>query len=453
MLMDKIFKAYDIRGLYPEEIDEEAVYRISLAFLDFLPTLKGPNNRQIVVGYDCRLSSLNLFQAVSQALVSQSYDVLDLGLASTPFFYWALISQQAAGGIMITASHNPPAYNGLKLHGFNAFPLGGNTGLDKIKEIALVERQKPSAIFHGQIKKIDIFDNYIEFLKSKINFQDFRPLKIIIDCGNGVMGPEIEKLFKGLSWEIEILYGEPDGRFPHHEANPSKEENLIDLKRRVKEKKADLGIAFDGDGDRVAFVDEKGESVRGDFITVLIAQEILKLNPGQKIFYEVRSSRIVPESILAAGGVPVLGRAGHTLIKVQMRQEDIIFGGELSGHYFFKELGFVDNPLLALFFILKILDSKKMPFSVLVSPLKKYCHSGEINFSVNDIESVLKKVEEKFSAGQIKKIDGLTVEFPNWWFNLRPSNTEPLVRLNIEAENEELLAEKKKELELLITEK
>ncbi|MBU2219623.1 phosphomannomutase/phosphoglucomutase [Patescibacteria group bacterium] len=446
MINSNIFKAYDIRGVYPDEINEDAVYKIGLAFLEFLSKKGGLNNQQIIIGRDMRLSSDDLFDALAQALVSQSFDVIDIGRISTSFFYWALISQKAAGGIMITASHNPAQYNGLKLYGEGGFPIGATSGLEEIRELALKDKTISIATALGRIQEKNLWPEYTEFIKSKVDLSRIKPLKIIADCGNGMMGPEIKKIIGDLPVEIEILFGEPDGSFPNHEADPVKEENLIDLKKAIKTKGADLGVAFDGDGDRICFIDEAGESVRGDFITALIAQDLLKKSPGQKIFYETRSSRAVPEAIKAAGGVAVLGRAGHTLIKTQMRQEDILFGGELSGHYFYRDLGFVENSFITMLKVWEILSSQQQLFSVLCAPLKKYFNSGEINFKVADADKTLAGIELHFSGAPIKKIDGLTVEYPDWWFNLRKSNTEPLVRLNLEANSASLLEEKKREV-------
>lgn len=445
-----IFKAYDIRGVYPDEINEDVAHKIALAFLEFLNKRGGLNSRKIIVGRDARVSSDDLFEAVASALASQSFDVIDIGRVSTPLFYWALISERAAGGVMITASHNPAQYNGLKLYGEGAFPFGETSGMDEIKKLSLKEKEISVAAAMGKIEAKDLRDDYAKFIKTKIDLADLKPLKIVVDGGNGMIGPEIERLFKGWPGQLEILFGEPDGRFFNHDANPSKEENLADLKRGVKNKGADLGIAFDGDADRLAFIDEKGNSIGGDFITALIARELLKTDPGQKIFYEVRSSRTVPEAIMSAGGRPVLGRPGHTLIKAQMRQEDILFGGEQSGHYFYRDLGFIENPLLTMLEILKILSQEKKTLSELIAPLKKYFSSGEINFTVEDADRTLADIEGHFSGAAIKKIDGVTIEFPDWWFNLRKSNTEPLVRLNMEADSAALLEEKKKEVMALI---
>lgn len=450
MINPKIFKAYDIRGLYPSEIDEETAYQIGRAFVGFLNKKEGLNSRQIVVGRDMRISSDDLFEALTQSLVSQSFDVIDIGRCSTPLFYWALISERAAGGVMITASHNPGQYNGFKLYGAEAWPIGETSGMQDIKSLAMKETMMPIAALPGRVVEKDLMSGYLADVKSRIDLRKLKPFKIVADCGNGMIGPELTELLKVLPGQTRVLFSEPDGHFPNHEANPIKEENLVFLKQAVKEAGADFGVAFDGDGDRLAFVDEKGESVRGDFITALIAKELLKTNPGRKIFYEIRSSRAVPEAIVAAGGVPILGRAGHTLIKMQMRQEDILFGGELSGHYFFKDLGFVDSALVPLLMIWEVLSAEQKTLSAIVEPLKKYYHSGEINFAVANAEKTIEAVARQFSDGQIKRIDGLTMEYPDWWFNLRKSNTESLVRLNLEADNAELLEEKKQKVTRLI---
>ena len=444
-----IFKAYDIRGVYPEEINEDAAYKIGQAFMALLDNTGQAGKRQIVVGRDARESSPDLFEALTQGLLSQGADIIDIGLVSTPLFYWAIIKEGAAGGVMITASHNLAQYNGFKICGAGADSIGLENGLAKIRELAA----RPDAglkALPGQIVQKNFLKEYTDFILRKFDVKNFRPLKFIVDCGNGMAGPEIEEILKGLPWLVEVLYAKPDGRFPNHEANPIKEENLISLREKVLSAKVDLGVAFDGDADRVAFMDEKGELVRGDFIGALIAQELLKQNPGQKIFYEVRSSKIVPEIIKAAGGVPVLGRPGHALIKEKMAQENILFGGELSGHYYYKDLGYIENTMFTMLEIWRILSAEQKPFSELIASFKKYHQSGEINFTVADADKTLANVESYFSGAQIKKIDGLTVEFSDWWFNLRKSNTEPLVRLNLEAGSAALLEEKKKEVIALI---
>lgn len=449
MVNPNIFKAYDIRGVYPEEINEEAVYRIGQAFAEFLKNEGEMGNRQIIVGRDARLSSDSLVESLIGALQNRAGDVIDIGLVSTPLFYWAITKEGSAGGAMITASHNPAQYNGLKLYLSQARPIDITSGLLQIKNLAAKDKADiPSA--PGRVIKKSLLPEYLDFIKTKTDIKKIKPLKICLDCGNGTMGPEISELLKDLPGQAQVLFAEPDGRFPNHEANPMKEENLLALKEAVLNYQSDLGAAFDGDGDRVSFLDEKGEIIRGDFITTLIAQQLLKNNRGEKIFYEIRSSRLVPEAIIAHGGVPVLGRAGHSIIKRQMRQENIFFGGELSGHYFFKELGFVDNALLAMLKVWEVLSAESKPLSEIIKPFKKYFHSGEVNFEVKKADRLLVKVESYFSDGQIKKIDGLTVEYPDWWFNLRQSNTEPLVRLNLEANSPELMEKKLAEVKSLI---
>ena len=444
-----IFKAYDIRGVYPDEINEDAAYKIGQAFVKFLENEGKIGNRQIIVGRDARESSPNLFEALTQGLLSQGVDVIDIGEVSTPLFYWALIKEGVAGGIMITASHNPGQYNGFKICSAGSISIGAENGLFKIRDLAGREDSGLLAT-PGKMTQKDLLADHINFISQKFNVKNLKPLKIIIDCGNGMAGPEISEIIKKLALQAEVLYAEPDGKFPNHEANPSKEETLAVLKNKVLSGKADLGMAFDGDADRIAFVDEKGETVRGDFVGALIALELLRKDPGQKVFYEVRTSKIVPEIIASAGGVAVLGRPGHSLIKQQMRKEDILFGGELSGHYFYKELGFIESTLFTMLEVLYILSSREKPFSAQTARFKKYFASGEINFKVREPDKILMDIEQKYKNAQIKKIDGLTVIYADWWFNLRRSNTEPLIRLNLEADTRELMEEKKRELSILI---
>ena len=460
-----IFHAYDVRGKYPEEINEETAYEFGLALGRFLELKQEAGNRQIMVGRDSRNSSFALADNLAEGLLNHSFDVVDLGLVSAPLLSFAVISEGAAGGVMVTASHNPSDQNGFKLCRFGARPIAGESGLSEIKGLMEKEEEKDFVeLSLGRLSRQNLLEKYLNFIKKSVDLKKLEPLKIVVDCSNGSMGPEISALAGDLPGRAEILFAEPNGDFPGHQPDPLKEENLAILKEKVLAQKADLGVAFDGDGDRVIFVDEKGEAVRGDFILAIVAGEMLKKKPG-KIFYEVRSSRVVPEFIKQNGGEPVLGRAGHSNIKERMRKENIDLGGELSGHYFFKETGFMDNALLAMLKILEILSETKKPFSEIAAPLKKYFVSGEINFEVSDPAGILGKIEKKYAegqaelgrdraerGGQIKKIDGLSVEFPDWWFNLRESNTEPLVRLNLEAKNPEILEEKIAELRSFIQE-
>ena len=447
-----IFKAYDIRGVYPDQIDGEFAYRLGGAFCRFLINNGEAGNRKIIMARDTRLSSDELAENLIQGITDQSFDVADLGLASAPLFYWAIIKEKAAGGLMVTASHNPAQYNGFKVCRADSRMVSGETGLFQIRD--LMEQAGLETSFNaGKISQVDLKKEYLDFMLSFIKSSQRKPLKIVYDCANGTMGQEIEEISKLIPGEKEILFADPDGNFPNHEPNPIKPENMSALKNKIIESGADLGIAFDGDGDRIVFYDEKGEMVRGDFITALMAEILLKQNPGKKILSEVRSSRVVNEIIRQNGGIPVLGKSGHSLIKEHMRRENIFFGGEMSGHYFFQELGYIDSSLLVAIKILELLSREDKKLSRLVAPLKKYSSSGELNFEVADPDGVLMAAESHFKGAkgaQVKKIDGLTIEFADWWFNLRKSNTEPLVRLNMEADSPEILEEKRKELEGLI---
>lgn len=450
-----IFKAYDIRGIYPKELNEEVAVKIGRALVKFIQPKK------VVIGRDARLSSPALFNALVQGITESQVTVIDIGLATTPLYYWALIDQGADGGVMITASHNPKDYNGFKINRGGAKPISRESGLEEIKRLMTSFRMSsqppkwmtPERVSISQVIKKNLLDEYIEFILSQSPLEQISQLKIVVDTGNGMAGLVVPKIFDRLNCQLIPLYFELDGSFPHHQPNPLKEENLRDLKEKVLAEKADLGIGFDGDGDRIIFVDERGQSVRGDFITALLAQEILNKNPGAKIFYEVRSSWIVKETIRENRGEPILGRAGHALIREQMEQEDILFGGELSGHYYFKEFFYCENALLTMLKVLALLSQSGKKFSEMIQPLKKYYQSGEINFSLKNKEGKIEEVASFYQgAKNVSYLDGLTVEYEDWWFNLRPSHTEPCLRLNIEAKTKELLEEKENELRRLILE-
>lgn len=442
--MAEIYKAYDIRGIYPEEIDEDIAFKLGRAFIEFLRGKNWLKTSKVVIGRDCRMSSPELADSLMSSIIASGIDVIDIGQCSTPMLYWSIINEKADGGIMVTASHNPPEHNGFKVCGPDAVAIGLANGLAEIK--ALVQKEWPMGANAGKVGQKNVLADYVKFARAKFNLNKIKPFKIIVDSGNGVAGPEVKRLLELLNCETEYLFFEPNGNFPFHAPNPSDPDNLRELEDAVFKNEADLGVALDGDGDRIVFITEKGESVRGDYITAIIGRELLKKNPGQKIYYEVRSSRIVPELIKEAGGQPVLGRPGHSLIKEQMRKENILFGGELSGHYFYSELGFIENVFYTLLTVLTFLSEDRRPFSQIVKPLQKYFASGEINVRVPDADKKLEEVENYFKDAQIKKVDGITVEFPDWWFNLRKSNTEPLVRLNIEADNMDTLMAKKEEI-------
>ncbi|HHD92556.1 MAG TPA: phosphomannomutase/phosphoglucomutase [Candidatus Portnoybacteria bacterium] len=453
--MMSIFKAYDIRGIYPDELNEEIAQKIGRAIVLFFKQKKWPLEK-IIIGRDARISSPKLFQTLIQGLLLENpiLKIINFEQCSTPFFYWAIQKYQADGGIMITASHNPPEYNGLKLCRREAIPLGGEEikNIGKIvSEINFSNNLDVSAeISNVKPVEVELEQEYFSFLLNKINLSKIKPLKIIIDCGNGMIGPEMEEIVKKIPIQTKILYSQPDGTFPHHLANPLDEKTLIDLKKQIEKENADFGVAFDGDGDRIGLIDEKSQPVRGDFILSLLAIKYLKKYPNEKIIYEVRSSKIVPEMIKENNGQAILSRAGHSFIKKKMREEDAILAGELSGHYFYRELGFTDNALFTFLNLLEIFSQDNKPISQVIQPFQKYSQSGEINFRVNNKQKILQQIEEKYFDGKIIKVDGLTVIYPDWWFNLRPSNTENLLRLNLEANNVILMKEKVAEIEKIV---
>ena len=450
----KIFRAYDIRGIYPQELNEKTAFLLGKAFVKFLKK-KNPN---ILVSRDNRLSSKSLFNSLTKGILNGGGNIIDIGLSSTPRFYFSVLKSLTDGGIQITASHNPSNYNGFKLVKEKSIPISIDTGLGEIKEIIEKEEYNEKIFSKGKVTKKDFLEKYIDFNLKLANLKrlsQLKFLKIVLDSANAVSGLDVKALFKKLPCKTFYLFNKLDGRFPNHQPDPTIKENLRFLITEIKKRKADLGIALDGDGDRVVFIDEKGEVARGDFITALIAQELLKEKPKEKILYEVRSSWVVRETIIKNKGVPILGKAGHSLIKERMRKENILFAGELSGHYFFRDIGFFEGPLLVILEILKILAKEKKPFSEIVQPFKKYFQSGEINFEVKEKEKKIEEIEQFYrkKAKKIVKIDGLTLEFRDWWFNLRPSNTEDLLRLNLEAKEKNILEEKIKEISSLILKK
>jgi len=447
----KIFRAYDVRGLYPEELNEKTAFFIGQALVRFLKK----KNPKILVSRDNRLSSKPLFNSLTKGILKKGGEIVDIGLSSTPRFYFSVIKSLADAGIQITASHNPSNYNGFKLVRKKAIPISGETGLKEIKEIIEKGDFNKRVFKKEKIIKKDFFKEYIDFnfkLAGFKNFENLKSFKVVVDTANAVSGIDLKALFKKLPCQVFHLFSELDGSFPNHQPDPLLKENLKFLIREIKKRKANLGIALDGDGDRVVFVDEKGKTIRGDFITALIAKELLKEKPKEKILYEVRSSWIVRETILKNNGIPILGRAGHSLIKEKMREKNILFAGELSGHYFFREIGFFEGPLLVILEMLKILVKEKKSLSEIIKPFEIYFQSGEINFKVKDKEKKIEKIEKYYSkkAKKIIKIDGLTLEFNDWWFNLRPSNTEDLLRLNLEAKTKDILEKKTKEITSLI---
>lgn len=445
-----IFKAYDIRGVYPEEINGRAAYLIGHAFAKFLkkPEIL-PAGRQvkIAVGRDNRLSSPILHENLVKGLRDSGVNVIDIGLSPTPLLYFAVAHYGLDGGINITASHNPKEYNGFKLVGEKAVPIGENTGLKQIQKLA---ENVSAGCGNGKVEKRKVINDYIEFNLREINLNKLKPLKIVADTANAVPGIFISEIRKKISARIYHLFSKLDGSFPNHPPNPLTKENLSGLCREVRKRKADFGAAFDGDGDRIIFIDEKGAVVPSDMTTALMAEIILKENPGGKILYDIRSSRATKEAIEENGGEAVMWRVGHSFIKEKMRKEGIIFGGEFAGHFYYKKHHFAEAPLFLLLKIIEKISAEGTTLSRLIKPYRRYFHSGEINFEVENKMGKIKELKKAFGSGKIIEIDGLRVDFSDWWFNVRPSNTEPFLRLVLEAKTKNLLEEKKKELTALI---
>ena len=443
---ESIFKAYDIRGVYGEDFDEEMAKKLGRAMVQFTGA------KTVLVGRDMRKSSPKLSQAVIEGATSMGADVIDIGECSTPVFNYAVAEYDLHDcGIMITASHNPAKYNGFKLSYGDALPIGKGSGMDEIKRLVLEGDFSEQPI--GNVVESPIIDEYIEKIFSFIDVKKIKPMKIVIDAGNGMGGPILEKIFKRLPQiEMTPMYFKPDGSFPHHEANPIKEENLVDLKNKMMELNPDLGVAFDGDCDRIGFVNEIRETVPGDFMTGLLAKEVLKKHPGGKIHYDLRSSWAVRDIIKENGGVPEMCMVGHALIKKLMRETGAVFSGELSSHFYYKDFYTVESGDLTLLLILQLLSEEGKNMSELVEPLRKYFHSGEINFEVEDKEGMMKKLEEKYAEGakDVSHLDGIRIEHEDWWFNVRASNTEPLLRLNLEAKTKEMMEEKRDEISKFI---
>ncbi len=422
-----IFKAYDVRGVVPDDFNAELAYRIGNAFARLLQA------ERIVVGRDMRISSPKIAEAVRRGIREAGTEVDDIGLCSTPALYFADGKGGYGGAVMVTASHNPARYNGLKFCREDAIPLSYETGIGGIEETVrrgeIYRAPRP-----GGATARDITTEYLDHVLSFSQY--IRPLTVAVDGGNGMAGKYLPAIFERLPCRLVPLYLDPDGRFPHHEADPLKEENLADLKRLVRESSADLGAAFDGDGDRIAFVDEVGRTISNDLTTALIARETLERRPGSTVIYDLRSSLVVAEEIEKAGGRALESRVGHSYIKTLMREEDAVFAGELSGHYYFRANFFADNAEIALVKMLNLISSRPEPLSKIVEPLRRYSATGEVNFPVDDPDGKIEALAETFADGEVYFLDGVSVRWPDRWFNVRKSNTEPLLRLNLEAPTE-----------------
>jgi len=437
-----IFHKYDIRGIYPSQINEETVYKIAKAFVFFT------KSKKILVARDKRKSSDSLHKALIKGITEMGCDVIDIGYSTTPLFYYSVATLKADSGIIITASHNEGKFNGLKLTKKNAYPFRYSE-ISKIKQ--LIETKNfiiSKKIKKGKIYYKNVIDKYVsKLLKySKIK----RKLKVVIDTGNGMGHLTVSKVFSKLNINTTYIFKEIDQTYPNHLANPLKTETLKDLQKKVLEKKADLGIAFDGDCDRVGFVDENGKIIPMDLITALLSKTILKKKPKSKILHDLRSSRIVKETIIKNNGIPIEYKVGHAFIKEKMHKDNIIFSGEVSGHYFYSDFFCCENSILTCLLVMNEINNYKL--SEIIKPFRKYYKTKEINFKNKNCTKILKDLEHKYKTGKIKKTDGIKIDYKDWWFNLRLSNTENLLRLNLEANTKELMTQKLKEIKKIIVE-
>ena len=434
-MLEKIIKAYDIRGLVKDEVTPDFSFSLGVAFAKFLEIEREPAT--IVVGEDMRPSSAPLADAFSDGATSQGMDVIRIGLASTDMLYFAS-GKLNLPGVMFTASHNPAKYNGMKLCKSGARPIGQESGLVKIRQ--LIEEGVPMSNRPvGNVRKQELLNEYVDYLLARFPKNAFkkRKLKVVIDAGNGMAGFTAPAVMERLNVELIPMYFELDGNFPNHEANPIEAKNLKDLQKRVKKEKADIGLAFDGDADRCFLIDERGQLVNPSALTALIAVRELKTNPGASIIYNLISSKAVPEVIAENGGVGIRSRVGHSYIKSLMAQTGAVFGGEHSGHFYFNDFWRADSGMLAALYALAELMGSKSSLSDLLKPYNRYVTSGEINTKVKDVAKSISIVRDKYHGeNQVDELDGLTVTSATWWFNLRPSNTEPLLRLNVESDTE-----------------
>jgi phosphomannomutase len=448
--MSGIFKAYDIRGIVPAELTAATARQIGIAFQHVLNDEDRRQGNTVVVSRDMRSSSPELAAALIDGLAAAGFDVLDIGLASTPMNYFAIGHTGAAGGIQVTASHNPAQYNGFKLSRHGARPVSGDHGIALMQE-KIAAGDLPVAARPGTVRSGDVAADYRQHVLSFLapSPAGSRRLKAVVDAANGMVTVD-RPILEAMGIEVIPLYFGLDGTFPNHEPNPLKEENLQDLIRAVRDTGADFGAAFDGDADRVGFVDEQGEAVSNDLMTGLIGGELLAREPGKAVIYDLRSSRAVAEYVGEHGGTPVRDRVGHSFMKATLRQRDGIFGGELAGHYYFRDHYYADCAILAMVEVLNLMRHSGETLSRLVAPLKRYAKSPEINFVVQDKAEKMALLAERFADAQIDYLDGITVSYPDWWANVRPSNTEPYLRLVLEARTPQDLGRRRDEIVALL---
>lgn len=444
----EIFKAYDVRGVYPDELDEATAALIGRAFVEYL------HGGRLAVGRDMRLSSNGLSDAFIEGARNQGADIVDYGLVSTDMLYYAVSSNKYDGGAVITASHNPKQYNGIKLVGRQASALSSDKGISDIRDM-IISNEIPSPVKAlGTLSQAQLLDQYVAHVLSFIDLSVIKPFRLILDAGNGMAGLAAPRVFDSLPCQSTFQCFEIDGTFPNHEANPLIEANRQDLVSSVLGSQADLGIAWDGDADRCFFVDGNGDFVPGDFITSLLAETFLLKHPGSTIVYDVRASHAVPNIVDRHHGKPILNRVGHAFFKQRMRETNAAFGGEVTGHYYFRGNDFADNGLIPALLILELMSNRGLPLSELLAPLRsRYFISGEINTALEDMSVIPAKLEQisaHYADALQHRTDGISVEYPDWHFNLRSSNTEPLLRLNLEGKTPQLMADKRDEVLSLI---
>jgi phosphomannomutase len=439
-----LFKSYDVRGIYPSALNDDVAYRIGRCFVPLIGA------KRIVVGRDMRHTGVQLFEAFARGATEAGADVTDIGMVSTDALYFAVGKYGFDGGVMITASHNPAQYNGMKFTRANAEAISLETGLGQIRDTLVSGDLPPAGDAFGKINEMNILDAFAEHCLSFVDRSKIKPFKVAIDAGNGMAGETVPFVFKHLPCEVVPLFFELDGSFPNHPASPIEAENMIDLQAAVRKHGCDLGVAFDGDADRMFIVDERGELIDGSTVTALVALNTLKKHPGAKILYNLICSRSVPELVRKAGGVPIRSKVGHSIIKATMREEDIIFGGEHSGHFYFKDNWYADSGMIALMQCLELFSEAGEAVSKVISPLDTRFRSGEINSTVKDIPAKLEQLQAHYKDAEIDHLDGVTISYPSWWMNIRPSNTEPLLRLNVEGDTKELMERHRDEALALI---
>lgn len=443
-LQQGLFKSYDVRGIYPSEINDDIAYCIGRCFVPLLGA------KRIVVGRDMRPTGERLFQAFARGATEAGADVTYIGMVSTDALYFAVGRYGFDGGVMITASHNPAQYNGMKFTRAQAEAISLETGLAQIRDQIASGNLPPAASVAGRIEELAVLDAFAEHCLSFIDRGAIRPFKIAIDAGNGMAGETVPHVFKHLPCEVIPLYFELDGTFPNHPASPIEPENMVDLQAAVRKHGCDLGVAFDGDADRMFIVDEKGDLIDGSTVTALVALNTIKKHPGAKILYNLICSRSVPELVEKAGGIAIRSQVGHSIIKKMMREQDIIFGGEHSGHFYFKDNWYADSGMIALMQCLEVFSEAAKPVSQVIAPIDTRFRSGEINSKVDDAQAKLRLIQEHYKDAKIDHLDGVTISYPHWWMNVRPSNTEPLLRLNVEGDTKELMEQHRDEALALI---